>query len=146
MAQSHLVPRESFEGEVSKPSSFQRELEKQIERRRRVPARGALRVLEANSSDLEMEQRVDALKEEFDKLPMEERRALMIDLREKDPALHKAVIVRITGKGKKVQESLARVEQIGVAAQEVEREISGAMEAVSERANETLGGLLKKGA
>lgn len=146
MAQSHLVPRESFEGEVSKPSSFQRELEERVERRRRVPARGALRVLQADTSDLEMEQRVDALKEQFDTLPMEERRALMIDLREKDPALHKAVIARITGKGKEVQESLARVEQIETATREVERDIYGAMATVSERAHAALGDLLKKGA
>lgn len=146
MAQSHLVPRESFEGEVSKPSSFQRELEKQIERRRRVPARGALRVLEANTPDLEMEQRVDAFKEQLAQLSPDERRALSADIKENDRALYEAIRARVARPRKKVQESLARVEQIGVAAQEMEGEISGAMEAVSARAHKMLGDLLKKGA
>lgn len=144
MAQSNLTLGNSSDVEVQRPSSFQRALEERLDGRRTI-ARGAIRVMTVgDASDLKMEQRVDALKQQFDDLSMDERQSLMNKLQGNDPELYEAVVARITGRSEEIRESLAQVSSIGDVGQGLEDDIHAAMNTVSKRAAGVLGGFLKK--
>lgn len=141
MAQSNFPTPYAFEGEVSRPSSFQRALEDRVARRR-LPARGDIRVFEGGEDQV-IEQRVDELKEQMESLPMDERRELMDKLRETDSELYQAVVRRIAGRGKQVREALQRVEMMEDETRAIESDIHAAMDTVADEANSALNGLLK---